>query len=109
MTASALFRRQVMLKEGDALERLAEADVVVFDKTGTLTLPEPDLLNVETIDASSLAAAGAVAAASRHPLAQAISRAAGLPAPLPGAQEQRGLGLSALVDGIEMLAYLLHG
>jgi len=102
VTASALFRRQVMLKEGDALERLAEADVVVFDKTGTLTLPEPDLLNVETIDASSLAAAGAVAAASRHPLAQAISRAAGLPAPLPGAQEQRGLGLSALVDGIEM-------
>ncbi len=102
VTASALFRRQVMLKEGDALERLAEADVVVFDKTGTLTLPEPDLLNVETIDASSLAAAGALAAASRHPLAQAISRAAGLPAPLPGAQEQRGLGLSALVDGIEM-------
>ncbi len=102
VTASALFRRQVMLKEGDALERLAEADVVVFDKTGTLTLPEPDLLNVETIDASSLAAAGALAAASRHPLAQAISRSAGLPAPLPGAQEQRGLGLSALVDGIEM-------
>lgn len=102
VTASALFRRQVMLKEGDALERLAEADVVVFDKTGTLTLPEPNLLNVETIDASSLAAAGALAAASRHPLAQAISRAAGLPAPLPGAQEQRGLGLSALVDGIEM-------
>ena len=102
VTASALFRRQVMLKEGDALERLAEADVVVFDKTGTLTLPEPDLLNVETIDASSLAAAGALAAASRHPLAQAISRAAGLPAPLPGAQERRGLGLSALVDGIEM-------
>jgi len=102
VTASALFRRQVMLKEGDALERLAEADVVVFDKTGTLTLPEPDLLNVETIDASSLAAAGALAAASRHPLAQAISRAARLPAPLPGAQEQRGLGLSALVDGSEM-------
>lgn len=102
VTASALFRRQVMLKEGDALERLAEADVVVFDKTGTLTLPEPDLLNAETIEPGSLAAAGALAAASRHPLAQAIGRAAGHPAPLPGAQEQRGLGLSAMVGGVEM-------
>jgi Cu2+-exporting ATPase len=102
VTASSLFRRQVMLKEGDALERLAEADVVVFDKTGTLTLPEPDLLNAETVEAGSLAAAGALAAASRHPLAQAIGRAAGRPAPLSGAQEQRGLGLSAMVDGVEM-------
>jgi Cu2+-exporting ATPase len=102
VTASALFRRQVMLKEGDALERLAEADVVVFDKTGTLTLPDPDLLNGETVDVDSLAAAGALAATSRHPLAQAIGRAAGHPAPLAGAQEQRGLGLSALVEGVEM-------
>lgn len=102
VTASALFRRQVMLKEGDALERLAEADVVVFDKTGTLTLPDPDLLNGETVDVDSLAAAGALAAASHHPLAQAIGRAAGHPAPLAGAQEQRGLGLSALVEGVEM-------
>lgn len=102
VAASALFRRQVMLKEGDALERLAEADMVVFDKTGTLTLPEPDLLNADAIEAGVLEAAGALAAASRHPLAQAIGRAAGHPAPLAGAQEHRGLGLSALVDGVEM-------
>jgi Cu2+-exporting ATPase len=102
VTASALFRRQVMLKEGDALERLAEADLVVFDKTGTLTLPEPDLLNADEIAADSLAAAAALAAASRHPLAQAISRAAGSRAPLAETQEHRGLGLSALVDGVEM-------
>ncbi len=102
VTASAMFRRQVMLKEGDALERLAEADLVVFDKTGTLTLPEPDLLNADEIAADSLAAAAALAAASRHPLAQAISRAAGSRAPLAETQEHRGLGLSALVDGVEM-------
>jgi Cu2+-exporting ATPase len=102
VAASALFRRQVMLKEGDALERLAEADMVVFDKTGTLTLPEPDLLNAEAIEAGVLEAAAALAAASRHPLAQAISRAAGNRAPLAETQEHRGLGLSARVDGVEM-------
>ena len=102
VAASALFRRQVMLKEGDALERLAEADMVVFDKTGTLTLPEPDLLNADAIEAGVLEAAAALAAASRHPLAQAISRAAGHRAPLADTQEHRGLGLSALVDGVEM-------
>ncbi|MDP3407710.1 heavy metal translocating P-type ATPase [Bosea sp. (in: a-proteobacteria)] len=102
VAASALFRRQIMLKEGDALERLAEADMVVFDKTGTLTLPEPDLLNAETIDPETLRAAAALATASRHPLAQAISRAAGSPAPCRETQEHRGLGLSAIVDGTEM-------
>lgn len=102
VAASALFRRQVMLKEGDALERLAEADMVVFDKTGTLTLPEPDLLNADAIGPGVLEAAAALAAASRHPLAQAISRAAGHRAPLAETQEHRGLGLSALVDGVEM-------
>ncbi|KPF62129.1 nitrogen fixation protein FixI [Bosea sp. AAP35] len=102
VAASALFRRQIMLKEGDALERLAEADMVVFDKTGTLTLPEPDLLNAGEISTDALQAAAALAAASRHPLAQAISRAAGSPAPPSGTQEHRGLGLSVMVDGVEM-------
>lgn len=102
VAASALFRRQVMLKQGDALERLAEADMVVFDKTGTLTLPEPDLLDREAIDPALLARAGALAAASRHPLAQALARAAGAPAPLEGAREQHGLGVSVATAGGEM-------
>jgi Cu2+-exporting ATPase len=102
VAASALFRRQVMLKQGDALERLAEADMVVFDKTGTLTLPEPDLLDREAIDPALLARAGALAAASRHPLAQALARAAGAPAPLEGVQEQHGLGVSVATAAGEM-------
>ena len=102
VTASALFRRKVMLKQGDALERLAEADLVVFDKTGTLTLPEPELIDRGAIPADRLAKAGALAAASHHPLARAIAQAAGAPAPAGSVTEHRGLGLSCLLDGREM-------
>ena len=41
VASGALFRANVILNAGDAIERLAEADTIVFDKTGTLTLPEP--------------------------------------------------------------------
>ena len=41
VASGALFRAGVLLNSADAIERLAEADVIVFDKTGTLTAPEP--------------------------------------------------------------------
>ena len=74
--ASRLFRRGIMVKAADGLERIAEADMVVFDKTGTLTLGKPELLGVEDISDTVLAAAAALAAASRHPYARAIVGAA---------------------------------
>ena len=39
-----LFRKGVLVKAADGLERLAEVDTVVFDKTGTLTLGDPSWL-----------------------------------------------------------------
>jgi len=93
--ASALFNRKIMLKEGDALERLAEADIAVFDKTGTLTMPEPNILNPEALPIERRAEIGALAAASTHPLAQALARAlCGTPA-RTDVREERGHGLSA--------------
>lgn len=95
VAASALFKCKIMLKEGDALERLAEADIAVFDKTGTLTLPEPEILNPEALPAERRAEIGALAAASTHPLAQALARALGAISPRTDVREERGHGLSA--------------
>lgn len=95
VAASALFKRKIMLKEGDALERLAEADIAVFDKTGTLTLPEPDILNPEALPLERRAEIGALAAASTHPLAQALARALGGASARSDVREERGQGLTA--------------
>jgi Cu2+-exporting ATPase len=71
-----LFRMGLLIKSGSALERLAEADTVVFDKTGTLTMGMPEATNLAAHPPEALAVAAALGAASSHPLAQALARAA---------------------------------
>ena len=94
-----LFAKGVIVKAPDALERLAEMNVVVLDKTGTLTLGEPRLIAPERIDTETLAHASALAAHSRHPYSKAIVRAAfarGLAAAArTGVREVAGSGLIA--------------
>jgi Cu2+-exporting ATPase len=98
--ASRLFRRGIVVKAPDGLERVAETDMVVFDKTGTLTLGRPQLLNEADIPDDVLAAAAALAAASRHPFARAIVQAAerrhGKVLAADGVKEVPGRGLSRL-------------
>ena len=52
--ASRLFRRRIIVKAADGLERVAETDMVVFDKTGTLTLGRPQLIEDERISDDAL-------------------------------------------------------
>jgi Cu2+-exporting ATPase len=101
---SRLFGKGVLVKAADGLERLAEVDTVVFDKTGTLTLGEPALAEPEAVDRATLARAAAIAAASRHPYARAVVRAAhaaGLAvAPADNVREVPGYGMERLAEGM---------
>ena len=101
VAAGSLFRNGVILNGGDAIERLAEADTVVFDKTGTLTLPEPGVDAAALIDPDILEQAARLALSSRHPLAAAVARSARERSPYPGAVEEPGQGVRALIDGEE--------
>ena len=101
VASGALFRNNVILSAGDAIERLADVDTVIFDKTGTLTMPEPRVVNATSLDPDLLQKAARLALSSRHPLAVALSREATMRAPYDGAIEEPGQGVRAIIDGIE--------
>jgi Cu2+-exporting ATPase len=73
LASSCLMRAGVLLKSGDALEKIAKVDVAVFDKTGTLTLGRPELLG--DYEDSRLQLAASIAVNSKHPLSRSIERA----------------------------------
>ena len=104
VAAGSLMRAGVLVKDGSALERLAEADRALFDKTGTLTLGRPDLVNPQAIPDAAKPIVLALASVSRHPLASAVRRsleAEGVcPASLDSVSETAGIGVSASYRGV---------
>ncbi|WP_136659912.1 heavy metal translocating P-type ATPase [Nitratireductor sp. XY-223] len=66
----------VLIKDAEALERMAKVDVLVVDKTGTLTEGRPVLTDVLTVgeltESQVLGAAASLEKSSEHPLAEAI-------------------------------------
>lgn len=98
VAARQLFENGIMVKDGAAMERLAEIDTAVFDKTGTLTLGIPELRNADEITPDALSTAAALAAHSRHPFSRAILRAAGslrATDTFDSVEEMPGLGIEA--------------
>ena len=97
-----------LVKEGDALERLAKVSKITFDKTGTLTCGTPEVIAVESISCYSKEELYAWAAAaeqlSEHPLGKAVVRCyqqETQTALLPVDQFRMipGEGVTAMVDG----------
>jgi Cu+-exporting ATPase len=96
----------ILIKGPEVLENTRRVDTVVLDKTGTVTTGRMTLIDAVPADETSredlLRLAGAVEAASEHPIAQAIARAAaerGAPAPVTGFANREGLGVRGVVDG----------
>ncbi|WP_017998039.1 heavy metal translocating P-type ATPase [Paracoccus sp. N5] len=101
-----LFRRGMLIKDGTALERLADVDCVVFDKTGTLTMGVPQLVSLDGLAPETRPAALALAQGSGHPLSQALAQAlaeAGTqPAALEDLREVPGYGIAGRWQGREV-------
>ena len=98
-----------LVRQGDALERLAEVSKVTFDKTGTLTYGTPVVIASETVSDYSpddiYRFTAAAEQMSEHPLGKAIVRCYGSK---PDAAEEfhmiPGEGVMAIVGGKQILA-----
>lgn len=100
VAARRLFESGIMVKDGAALERLAEIGQVAFDKTGTLTLGRPRLVNEVAIDGRALALAATLALQSNHPLCRALAlHGDGTPRIVTDFGEVPGSGVEARIDG----------
>jgi Cu+-exporting ATPase len=100
----------ILIKGPEALESTRRVDTVVLDKTGTVTTGRMTLLDVVPAageDADRLLRlAGALEAASEHPIARAVAAGAAEAAALPavtGFANAEGLGVTGTVDGREVL------
>jgi P-type Cu+ transporter len=90
----------ILIKGPEVLESTRRVDTIVLDKTGTVTTGRMSLTN--TVPAEALRLAGALEAASEHPIARAITDAAKESGPLPAVTEfsnVEGLGVIGSVEG----------
>jgi len=100
-------RRQVIVRNGAALELLARVDTAVFDKTGTLTHGRPEVRAVDGFagadGAELLRRAAAIEMGSGHLLARSVvvaatERGLSIP-PASGIVEHAGRGVTGIVEG----------
>jgi P-type Cu+ transporter len=97
----------ILIKGPEILEQTRRVDTIVLDKTGTITEGKMELAEVARLNGATraevLRLAGAVEAASEHPIAQAIASAAraevgDLP-PVSGFRNRAGIGVVGRVEG----------
>ena len=97
----------ILVKGPEALERTQRIGTIVLDKTGTVTEGRLQLVDVALLNGAArsdvLRLAGAVEAASEHPVARAVAAAARAElGGLPGVSEFRnvpGVGVRGVVEG----------
>jgi Cu2+-exporting ATPase len=99
LASGRLMKEGILVKSGDALERLAGIDTVLLDKTGTLTRGKPALMGDYTPEDLKLGAS--LARHSRHPLSQALAEGyAGEAYEIADISEHPGKGLEGTLAGV---------
>ena len=102
----------VIIKSGEALEKMGKVDAIAFDKTGTLTygrLAVSDIVSFSPTlsEADLLSLLSSAEALSEHPLAKAITayaKSAGTDIlPADNFQMEAGRGIQACVAGHELI------
>lgn len=100
----------IILRSGDALERLSKIKRVAFDKTGTLTLGKPQVSETESFEEryskeDILRIAASAEQYSEHPLGKAIVRSCKADLfPVSDFKIAAGQGISAVFEGQAVLA-----
>ncbi|WP_020519569.1 heavy metal translocating P-type ATPase [Catelliglobosispora koreensis] len=90
----------ILIKGPEVLESTRAVDTIVLDKTGTVTTGQMTLVDVFPASArdEALRLAGALEAASEHPVARAIALAAASTAAVTDFSNVEGLGVTGIVD-----------
>ena len=101
VAASRLFEEGILVKDGSALERMAEIDHAVFDKTGTLTTPLPAVKSAKFDNQFQARLALSLSTLSSHPASRALHEHLRdcHPLPLQDINELAGSGVEAFHMG----------
>ena len=102
VASGSLYRRGLLLRKADALERLAEVDTVVFDKTGTLTRPEPALPIAPKCQPIFWQSPRGCSDRAGIRWRVRIAVEAGASCPFDDVVEEPGRGVKTIVDGEEL-------
>ncbi len=100
----------MLVREGDALERMAAVKTMAFDKTGTLTMGQLHVTQAKSFsesldDDTLLALVASAELRSEHPLGKAVVSSYEGEAKQPENFEiVPGRGVSAQIDGVQVLA-----
>lgn len=102
--------RGILIRNGEAIQRMCSINIICLDKTGTLTHGKPAVTGVTTESSSHhavLALAASVDANSEHPIARAIVDAAAQEhlelSPVTHFEAVPGYGVRALCNGEKVL------
>lgn len=105
-------KHNILIKDAPTLEQVSKLQALVLDKTGTLTEGKPKVTEVVALDGYNanevLRLMAAAEAKSSHPLSVAIldeakKRKLKLPTDITNFKNMSGLGVSAKIEGKEVL------